>query len=355
MTPRGRALKTTLLTALVAGAVLAPASAQAQSSPEPFAPYDGSNPFKCELQDVGTGTDFPDPDADPFCVKFDKTSQNVTDFGLADFLSKEPERVSAAGPKCFYYQQDEWTGSIVQGEQPETWHWVGGYFFDKARGIGGVSVRQFRVGGTPFSAAPYAPPEYAPYFDEAGGGGVVYQYATDPGLGCEAMADTPEERGTIIRDESAISQCIEPGGPIRGRRVGAVTLGKTRKEIRGKLGKPAAKKGRAVTWCVTGGDYVQAIFRRAPAGAVLIRTTVVGHAVKNVGAGTGSRRAIRRLDLEPLFAVSGVRVYEADRPGRGNLLVGIGGRKVRWLALTDPQAFRGQGSLKRSLRHAIDA
>jgi hypothetical protein len=95
--------------ALAAGGflLLTPAGAVAQSSPQPFAPYDGSIPFRCELQDAGTGTEFPDPEADPFCVKYDKTSQNVTDFGLVDFLSKEPARVAAAAPKCFYFQRDE--------------------------------------------------------------------------------------------------------------------------------------------------------------------------------------------------------------------------------------------------------
>ena len=44
--------------------------------------WDGTNPFNCVEQDVGTGTEFPDPGADPFCVKFDKTNQNVTDFGI---------------------------------------------------------------------------------------------------------------------------------------------------------------------------------------------------------------------------------------------------------------------------------
>ena len=98
----------------------------------PVAPYDGSIPFRCKVQNVGTGVDFPNPDADPFCVEFDKTNQNVTDFGIVDFLLNEPARVAAAVPKCFYHQTDHWTGSIDQGGQPVLWHWDGRYFFDKA-------------------------------------------------------------------------------------------------------------------------------------------------------------------------------------------------------------------------------
>ena len=106
------------------------------------------------------------PDADPFCVEFDKTQQNVTDFGIVDFLLNEPARVAAAVPKCFYHQTDHWTGSIVQGGQPVLWHWDGRYFFDKARGMGGVHVENFTVAGLPADprALPGFPPEYAAYF-----------------------------------------------------------------------------------------------------------------------------------------------------------------------------------------------
>ena len=38
----------------------------------------------------------PHPEADPFCVEFDKRRQNVTELGVVDFLSKEPARVAAA-------------------------------------------------------------------------------------------------------------------------------------------------------------------------------------------------------------------------------------------------------------------
>src|SRR2546421_6298070 len=102
------------------GALL-PAGASAQGQGNPTMQYDGHMPFNCELQDVGLGTDFPHPEADPFCVEFDKTQQNVTDLGLIDFASREPARVAAAAPKCFYFQRDHWTGSIVQGTKPETY------------------------------------------------------------------------------------------------------------------------------------------------------------------------------------------------------------------------------------------
>jgi hypothetical protein len=178
----------------------APAAAQSPypGQGEPYAPWDGSNPFNCVLQDVGTGTDYPDPDADPFCVEFDKTQQNVSDFGIADFLEKEPARVAAASPKCFYFQTDHWTGSAVQGVPPELWHWDGQYFFDKALAVGGVNVKNFRVGGQPASPSDYgeAPPEFAPYMDEGGGGSYIIG-SVDADPNCVAKVDTPEERAQI--------------------------------------------------------------------------------------------------------------------------------------------------------------
>jgi hypothetical protein len=148
----------------------------------PVVPWDGSNPFRCTLQDVGTGTDFPDPAADPFCVEFDKTSQNVTDLGLVEFLALEPARVAAASTKCFYYQVDHWTGSIEQGQPPELWHWDGAYFFDKARAIGGVYLESLRT----------------PLFGPATGGVRLVDLGAAEPI-CAAKVDTPEERQRVYR------------------------------------------------------------------------------------------------------------------------------------------------------------
>jgi hypothetical protein len=186
------------LGALVAS--LALASPSAAQSGEVVGPWSGAVPFQCEIQDVGTGTDYPHPGADPFCVEFDKTNQNVTDFGLVDFLSREPARVAAATPKCFYFQRDHWTGSIVQGQGPELWHWDGDYFFDKAKGLGGVSVHNFRIGGVPMSAMPFAPDPMKPFFRRSGGGGAMVLLQTDPDPTCAAKVDTRKEQRRVYRE-----------------------------------------------------------------------------------------------------------------------------------------------------------
>jgi hypothetical protein len=134
------------------GAVIAlllnSAPARAVSPPTP---WDGVNPFDCTIQDAGQGTTVPDPGADPYCVRFDKTNQNITELGLVDFLSKEPARVAAAVPKCFYYQEDHWRGSLVQSDQQTVvYEFYGHYFFNKATGDGGVWVTGFTVAGQTF-------------------------------------------------------------------------------------------------------------------------------------------------------------------------------------------------------------
>jgi hypothetical protein len=159
---------TTVLAAAIA-VLAAPAGAPAFD----IVGYDGSNPFSCELQQVGTGVDFPDPGADPFCVEYDKTHQNVTELGVVDFLANEPARVAIAGDKCFYYQRDHWRGSVEQGyEQSETYNWDGGYFIDRARGVGGVYVENFTVNNTSVdpTGLPGFPEAWKPYFGWGRGG-----------------------------------------------------------------------------------------------------------------------------------------------------------------------------------------
>lgn len=175
------------------GAVLA--------EPEPTSPvagYDGSVPFDCRIQQVGTGTDFPDPDADPFCVEYDKTNQNISDLGIVDFLSKEPTRVAAAVDKCFYYQRDHWHAAVHQPwEETEIYNWDGGYFFDKARGAFGVYVENFTINNSSVdpTGLPGFPGAWEPYFDYGQGGvQVLGEIPVDP-----RCVDAAEQRDPYAR------------------------------------------------------------------------------------------------------------------------------------------------------------
>lgn len=335
--------------ALAVATALAP-PARAQSSPQPLGPYDGTNPFVCELQNVGTGVEYPDPDADPLCVEFDKTNQNVTDFGLVDFLSKEPDRVAAASPKCFYFQRDHWTGSVVQGQPPELWHWDGNYFFDKGQGIGGVNVTNFRVGGQTSDPTQFAPPEYQPFFNESGGGGLTkLQGGAQPD--CAARVDTPEEREEIYGGEPLFPECISPGGDLHARKVGKVELGMSRKQVLKRLAAPRNHERGADRWCVTGGASLRVAYRHgSPRGVALIRTTVRGHSERGVRPHMRAELARRRLDLRHRFDLGPATVLEAPRHDGRRLFAAIRNGRVSWLAMTDPDRLRGEHATKRALR-----
>ncbi len=213
-------------------------------------------------------------------------------------------------------------------------------------------MRDFRLGGVPLSAAPYVPDQYKPYFDEAGGGGVQVQQPYEPGLGCQAMVDTPEERAQIFKNETKINDCIEPGGGIGARRIGAVKLGAGRDAVRATLGEPQASKRRADTWCVTGGEYLQVVFRGEPGAAVLIRTTVPGQTLDGIGVGTAAKRAQRKLGLRRPFRVGRTRVFETRRRPGAMILVGIRSGRVAWLAVADRSAVGNGARLRRAVATA---
>ena len=192
--------RTRRLATLPAAASLAAIAALAFTGPAPaqqgLRGYDGSNPFDCELQQAGTGTEFPDPDADPFCVEYDKTHQNVTELGVVEFLAQEPARVAAASDKCFYYQHDHWRGSVFPDDPAtETYNFDGSYYFNKATGSGGVYVENFRIAGQSSDPTllPGFPEEYKPFFGE-GRGGVQGSGSVPVDPRCAAIAQSDDPR-----------------------------------------------------------------------------------------------------------------------------------------------------------------
>jgi len=173
---------------LVVGALASPAAAQSASSPP--TPWNGSNPYRCKIQNAGFGTRVPHPNADPYCVRFDKTRQNITQLGILDFLEKEPARTAAAVPKCFYFQEDHWRGSVVQSDgQTVLWEWVGHYFFNKATGDGGAWVKGFSLNGHTFdpTTLPGFPSQYKSDFGP-GTGGVITHDSVAVDQKCAAYA-----------------------------------------------------------------------------------------------------------------------------------------------------------------------
>ncbi len=192
-------------------AVVLAASGSAARALAPPTPWNGRNPFHCAIQNAGFGTTVPDPGADPYCVRFNKTDQNVAQLGIVDFLLREPARTAAAVPKCFYFQEDHWRGSIVQSDDSTLlYEFVGHYFFNKATGDGGAWVTDFTVAGQTFDPTqlPGFPPGYGQYFGPGTGGVITHnKIPVDPQ--CAAIAK---------RDPAAIH-----AHPARSRRSGSAT------------------------------------------------------------------------------------------------------------------------------------
>jgi hypothetical protein len=208
--------------ALLAAAALAPVSAGAQQD---LAGYDGSNPFLCELQFAGEGTEVPDPDADPFCVEYDKTRQDLTDMSIVEFLGGEPQRLEAASDKCFYYQRDRWRSRAVAGQElTETYSWDGAYFLDRAAGRGGAYAESFTVGGEPAAdLSPILPERYGSYFSE-GRGGLMGDMGIEVDPRCVALAcEEPVYRGEPppqVAERCAAAAPEEPAPTTDGSQTG---------------------------------------------------------------------------------------------------------------------------------------
>lgn len=136
-------------------------------------PYDGRLPLHCKVQHAGTGTNVPHPEADPFCVDYDKTHQNVDHLGVVGFLLHEPARFAAVNGKCAYYQRDHWRSALVESDEAtEVYNWDGAYWYDKATGAGGAYVEHFTVNNRSANpqSMPGFPQQYKKYFGYGRGG-----------------------------------------------------------------------------------------------------------------------------------------------------------------------------------------
>jgi len=306
--------------AFVAVVVLAfPPAAVAQQGQ--VMPYDGSIPFDCVLQQAGFGAEFPDPDADPFCVEYDKREQNVTDGGVVQFLSLEPARVAAASPKCWYFQRDHWRGSVVQEDgSTKTYEWDGSYFFDKARGLGGVYVENFNAGGQTGDPRemPGFPEDWKPYYGP-GRGGVQTADSVRADPRCVARAKEAPAPGPY--------RCVDEDGKA-GRAIGRLRLGMKRADAHGAYGPPARTRAGLDRWCHMQGGKLAAGFRRDRLEFAFTTSPTYDAGGVRVGQ-AGARKRIK--GEQRILRRGSVTVFALDRRGY-TLLFGIDRKQVRYIA-----------------------
>jgi hypothetical protein len=346
-----------VLAAVLALSVAAPASAQTSG-------WDGTNPFKCQLQYAGFEPVGPDPAADPYCVEFDKTRQNVTELGVVDFFSKEPERVAQAGPKCFYFQVDHWRGSVVQEDgSTKTYEWDGHYFFDKGRGLGGAHVSNFNVNGQTGdpSAVPFMPPEYAKYMAPGTGGVISHDsLAREPACAARAeaeadriYADPRGERGT-----APAAACTTPTGAVTNKGIGPVVIGDREQRVREMLGAPAEVRRGFLRYC-DGAPYRvgQRSDRSGEMGSdgleptIMVFSTHSQHRLHGVGPGSHMRALRRQFRRTRRLGRIGDRTAWLTRRG-SPVVFGVARGTVRWAAVYDRRAVHTKKGLRSLLRRA---
>jgi hypothetical protein len=338
---------------------LALAAAPALAASAPPTPWDGTNPFACELQQAGYGATVPHPDADPFCVEYDKRHQSVADLGVVDFLSKEPARTALAVDKCFYFQSDHWRGSVVQSDgSTKTYEWDGHYFFDKATGDGGVWVTNFNVNGRTFdpSTLPGMPEAFAKFFGPGTGGFITHdQVQTDPTCAAKAAQRSPYAAPPPAKRPPS---CAEPSGGVGARHLGPVTLGMRESDVWARLGTPARMQRGFARYCVRGGgkELVGVLGDRtgieggpSDQPVVFLLTTSAALRTRGVGRGSSERALLRAFPRARRWFVQGrTRVLRLRR----GLLAGVRHGVVRELVVFDPARVRGAGAVREWRRRA---
>jgi hypothetical protein len=320
-----------LLGTLVLTAALGASSAQAAGP----SGWDGTNPFNCTVQQLGMGADFPQPDADPFCVEYDKTHQNVTQLGVVQFLSLEPARVAAASPKCFYFQRDHWRGYVVQDNaQTSTYAWDGSYFFDKSKGLGGAYVENLSFNGHTGDPTqlPGFPDAWKPYFGN-GRGGVqeTGDVPVDPACVAKAAQQDPHKPPAHSASGFGPNPCRVAGGQVTTG-IGGISLGDTRTTVKKSLGLPSTESARFVTYCLDGGGRLVAGFG-AGDRAQLVLTDATPFDTRGVRVGMGAANArhhlLGRKHKSPRALRSAITIVNKKR----RLIAGIAHGRVSYLAV----------------------
>jgi hypothetical protein len=358
--PYDRFMRRVAAVVAVALVVSATCAGGALAQGGPTTGWDGTNPFNCVLQFAGFNGLGPNPEADPYCIEFDKRRQNVTQLGVVEFMSKEPERVAAASPKCFYFQSDHWRGSVVQDDPAtKTYEWDGHYYFDKAKGEGGVWVSNFNFNGRTEDPGrlPGMPQEYARYFGP-GTGGFRNKGSVEADPRCAERAR--REGNRIYRGGAAAPRCSVAGGAVTANRLGPVRIGDTESDVRRTLGPPGEIRRGFLRYCLTtGGRYVvgQHEDRSGHFGegsaerTAMIVGTNRAYRYRRVGPGTTLRAMKRRLRRSRFaFRYGNTRLYVARRGSA--VLFGVRRKRVQFIAVRDRVTVKGKRGVEEMLRRA---
>jgi hypothetical protein len=147
----------------------------------------------------------------------------------------------------------------------------------------------------------------------------------------------------------ASTRCFPRRLRVGPRSIGRLSLRTTRAVVGRRLGPPARTARGVLRFCVTGGGRVLAAFD-ARGRVSFAATTALRHRRLNIGRGSSTKALQRRFGRHLRSALPGVRRV-AGGPSR-QLLFGVRGGRVTFVAVADSALARNRTALRRQLRRA---
>ena len=275
-----------------------------------------------------------DPHADPFCVRFDKTGQNVTELGVVDFLAQEPARVAAAVDKCFYYQSRPLDRLDRAGATAasSTTSRAATSSTRRAGAAECISTTCASLGQSVDPAViPGIPGRVPAVLRQRQRRRAIQRVRGRPRPALrrarQAQAGVPGRRETAAAAGSAAG--------VIGRGIGGIGLGARRSRVRAALGKPTSESTRSLTYCLEDGSLLRAGFTGDRVSVV--RTTHPAFTTAGLGPGLAEGRARRILRGERVMrSRSGERLLVLSQKRR-TLVAATRGRVVRSVAVARPR------------------
>ena len=273
------------LVTLVATRWLAAASAAGAQSRRRVAPYDGSIPFNCELQDVGTGTDFPDPGRRPVLrrVRQDEPERHRlrarrlrrpgagAGRGRGDqvlLLPARPlDRLGRPGPGA---------RALALGRRL--------LLRPRPRASAGSACATSALGGSRRTRPRTCPPAYRPTSTRTAAAAsrcCSRRTRTRPA----PRRSTPRRSATRLRRPRRVRRLhrARRRAPGQARRPGAAR-DDAASGVRARLGPPSDARRRIDRWCLVGKGELRVAYGRE-ARAALILTSGRGHSIHGVARG----------------------------------------------------------------------
>jgi hypothetical protein len=147
----------------------------------------------------------------------------------------------------------------------------------------------------------------------------------------------------------ASTRCFAKRLNVGARSLAGVSVRATRELVGRRIGPPARTARGVLRYCVKGGGSVTVAFN-ARGRVALLATTARGHRRLKIARGTSAKTLQRRFGSRLRSAVPGVRRVASGSSRQ--LLFGVRGGKVTFVAVAEPALLRNRTALRTQLRRA---